>query len=261
MPKSSSLPWSLFFSELIGTGILIAVGLSVVIFNFSQESPMARFIPDAGLRRLITGFLFGSTGALVAVSPLGKASGAHINPVVSMAFALMGKMRWRHALSYMAAQLAGGILGALPLLLWGGLGSSVHFGVTVPGEAYGAGWAFTGEVVTTFFLVAGLLLFVRHKKIRNFTPAYFPILYAVMVFWEAPISGTSTNPARTLGPEIISEVWRGWWVYWAGPAIGALIGVAVHRLPILREMEIEVAKLFHFEYDPHGIFTIPEPPP
>ena len=80
------------------------------------------------------------------------------------------------------------------------------------------------------------------------------MLYAVMVFLEAPISGTSTNPARSLGPAVISGDWIDWWVYWLGPLTGALLGVSLYRLTWLRQLEIEVAKLYHFEHDPHGIF-------
>jgi aquaporin Z len=247
-------PWTLFLAELIGTALLIAVGLSVVIADFGQGSPVVRLLPDAGLRRLLTGFLFGATGALIAVSPIGKESGAHINPVVSLSFWLMGKLRGRYALGYMLAQLLGAVVGALPLLAWGAMGRSVAFGATLPGSEFGPGWALLGEVVTTFALVAGLFLFIRHQKIRTFTPALLPVLYAAMVFLEAPVSGTSTNPARSLGPAVIAGAWQDWWVYWLGPAIGALLGVALYRFTWLRHVELEVAKIYHFEHDPHGFF-------
>jgi aquaporin Z len=248
------LPWTLFLAELVGTALLIGVGLSVVIVDFGQGSPVVRLLPNAGWRRLMTGFLFGSIGALIALSPLGKESGAHINPVVSLSFWLLGKLRGRYTLGYVLAQLLGAIIGALPLLAWGAMGRSVEFGATVPGAQLGAGWALLGEVITTFALVAGLFFFIRHRKIRAFTPALFPLLYAVMVFLEAPISGTSTNPARSLGPAVIAGEWHDWWVYWLGPLVGALLGVVIYRYTWLRRVEIEVAKLYHFEHDPHGIF-------
>lgn len=248
------LPWTTFLAELIGTALLVWVGLSIVILDFGQGSPIIRLLPSAGLRRLITGFLFGTTGALIALSPLGKESGAHINPVVSLSFWLMGKLRGRHALGYAAAQLLGATIGALPLLAWGAMGRSVEFGATLPGPEFGIGLALLGEITTTFALIAGLFLFIRHRRIRIFTPALFPALYAVMVFLEAPVSGTSTNPARSLGPAVIAGDWHGWWVYWLGPLIGALLGVAMYRFTWLRHLEIEVAKLYHFEHDPHGVF-------
>ncbi len=247
-------PWTLYLSEFVGTALLLAVGLSFVILDFGSGSPVVSLIPDAGLRRLITGFLFGSTGALIAISPVGKESGAHINPVVTVAFWLMGKLRVRHAAGYVLAQLGGAVVGALPLLAWGAMGRSVNFGATEPGSAYGPGLAVLGEVATTFALVLGLFLFVRHPKIRPFTPLLFPFLYAFMVWLEAPISGTSTNPARSLGPAVVSGAWSWWWVYWIGPGIGMLIAVAFYKRSWLRHLEIEVAKLYHFEHDPHGVF-------
>jgi aquaporin Z len=247
--------WVVYLAEFIGTAVLVGVGLSIVIFDFGRGSPVLDALPGAGLRRLITGFLFGTTGALIAISPVGKHSGAHINPVVSISFWLMGKLKGRHVLGYLAAQLVGGVIGALPLLVWGSTGRSVDFGATLPGQSYGAGEALLGEIVTTFALIAGLFFFIQRHRLRAFTPALFPVLYAVMVFLEAPISGTSTNPARSLGPSVISGVWQGWWVYWLGPLIGMALAVFMYRVTWLNRLEIEVAKLYHFEHDPHGIFT------
>jgi aquaporin Z len=247
-------PFSHLAAEFVGTAALVAAGLSFVILDFGSGSPMAGFIPGAGLRRLITGFLFGTTGGLIALSPAGKVSGAHINPAVSLAFWLKGKMRGFHALGYAIAQLAGGAFGSLPLLLWGGTGLSVQYGATVPGVGYGEWAAFFGETATTFTMVILLLFFVSHKRIRRFTPALFPFLYAAMVFLEAPVSGTSTNPARSLGPALVSGDWRAFWVYWAGPLLGASIAATVHSRTWLNRLEIEVAKLSHFEHDPAGVF-------
>jgi aquaporin Z len=250
----SKTPWTLYLSELVGMALLLVVGLSFVILNFGQGSPMLSLLPDAGLRRAITGFLFGTTGALIALSAVGKESGAHINPVVTLAFWLMGKLRGRHALGYVLAQLAGGILGSLPLLAWGAIGRSVDFGATQPRPGYGPLAATLGEVGTTLALILGLFLFLRHPRLRPFTPLLFPFLYGFMVWLEAPLSGTSTNPARSLGPAVISGAWHDWWVYWVGPGIGTLLAVGIYKVSWLRHLEIEVAKLYHFEHDPHGVF-------
>jgi aquaporin Z len=252
--ESQRIPWAAFGAELLGTAILLGVGLSFVILLFGHGSSVKRLLPDSGLRRLIAGFLFGSTGAAVALSRIGKVSGAHINPVVTMAFWLEGKLRGVHAVGYILAQLLGGILGSLPLLGWGKLGTSVHFGATLPGQVYGLGVAVLGEVATTFLLIIGLFIFIGHLRLRVYTPLLFPFLYAIMVYLEAPISGTSTNPARSLGPALISMDWKAWWVYWLGPAVGMFLGVAVHRKTWLRRLQYEVAKLYHFEHDPYSVF-------
>lgn len=255
--NSKRIPWQVLGSEFVGTALLLAVGLSIVILDFGANSPVVRLLPDAALRRLITGFLFGSTGALIAISPVGKHSGAHINPVVTLAFWLLGKMRASLATGYVAAQLAGATVGVLPLLAWGRMGASVQFGATTPGTGYGAGLALLGEIGTTFCLIVGLFVFLRHVRFRAFTPMLFPFLYAVMVWLEAPLSGTSTNPARSFGPSLVSGVWSGGWVYWIGPVLGTILGVVVYRSTFLSKLEIEVAKLYHFGHDPHGVFRGP----
>jgi aquaporin Z len=246
--------WRVFAAELIGTALLLLGGLSVVILDFGSGSPVLRMIPDPGLRRLITGFLFGSTGALIAISPIGKISGAHINPVVTAAFWMEGKLRPGHALGYITAQLAGGILGTVPLLLWGHMGASIQYGATTPGSGYSNLAAVLGEMATTTALLVGLFTFIGHSRLASYTPLLFPFLYAVMVYLEAPLSGTSTNPARSLGPALVSGDWQAWWVYWIGPGLGLLIGVGLHKLTWLKRLEYEVAKLYHFEHDPYNIF-------
>jgi aquaporin Z len=245
------LPWQLFCAELIGTAVLVLVGLSLVILMFGAGSPIARLLPDEGTRRLVTGFLFGTTGALIALSRVGKESGAHINPIVTLGFWLMGKLDAPLAVGYIVAQLAGATAGALPLLAWGAMGRSVAYGATLPGAGYAMQTVVLGEVITTFAMVSGLCVFLGFRRLRPFTPAMFPFLYAVMVYLEAPISGTSTNPARSFGPAIISGQWQGWWVYWIGPLLGTLAATVACSYLASR---IEVAKLYHFASDRGGIF-------
>ncbi len=253
MPPSR-IPWLAFVAEFAGTALLIAVGLSFVILDFGRGSPIVRLLPDAGARRLLTGFLFGATGAAITLSWLGRESGAHINPVVTAAFWWVGKMRKRIALGYVAAQFAGAAAGALPLLAWGALGRSVEFGATLPAPGAGDLPALIGEIAATFALVFGLFFFLRHARLRAFTPALFPFLYAVMVFVEGPVSGTSTNPARSLAPALIAEVWRGWWIYAVGPFAGMALALLVLRLSGRGWLGIEVAKLYHFAHDRYGLF-------
>jgi aquaporin Z len=250
---SDAVPWGLLFSEGLGTALLLAVGCSLVIANFGQGSPVSQIIPSLAWRRALTGFAFGSVGASLALSPIGRTSGAHINPIVTLAFWSHRTLRGRLALGYVGAQFLGGLLGAWPLLLWGPMGNSVHYAATLPGPS-GLGPALAGEAVATFCLVAGLLFFVGHHALRRFTPALFPALYAWLVWWEAPLSGTSTNPARSLGPALVAHAWSGWWVDWCGPIVGGLIAIALSRtIGPLVQWEVRVAKVYHYHLDPHGV--------
>lgn len=124
-------------------------------------------------------------------------------------------------------------------------------GATLPGEGYDIGAVVLGEAITTFAMVTGLCVFLGFRQIRAFTPALFPFLYAVMVYVESPISGTSTNPARSLGPAIVSGQWEGWWIYWVGPLGGSVAACLVCSLLAKR---ITVAKLYYFDSDHDRLF-------
>ncbi len=245
-------------AELTGTALLLLCGLSIVIFMFGSGSPMAQLIPNVKIRQIITGFLFGSVGATIALSPIGKVSGAHINPAVTMVFWLFRKLEGRLAITYILSQLTGAVIGCLPLLIWGKMGRSIDFGVTVPGQGYSTQSAFLGEVITTFTMVLLLIVFIGFRRIRQFTPYMFPLLYAIMVPLEADISGISTNPARSLGPAVISGQWTAFWIYIAGPVTGALLasiaGSALAR-------RITIAKLYHFDSESEGDALLRQKPP
>lgn len=100
-------------------------------------------------------------------------------------------------------------------------------------------------------MVALLCVFLGFHAIRPFTPGLFPPLYAIMVCLEAPISGTSTNPARSLGPSVISGQWNGWWIYWIGPVFGSLLACLACSYLAKR---ITVAKLYYFDSDQDRLF-------
>lgn len=248
------MPLAPVAAEALGTALLVAVGCSLVIVDFGTGSAVVRALPSAALRRALTGLLFGTTGALIALSPIGRVSGAHINPVVSLAFALRGRLAPAVSVAYVVAQAVGATVGALPLLAWGAMGRSVAFAATTPGPA-GDAAALAGEILATALLIAGLFTFLGHDRLKAWTPALFPALYAFLVLVEAPLSGTSTNPARSLGPGLIGHALGSYWLYVAGPVLGMLLALALWRLiPGLHRLELEAAKVYHFAHDPHQIF-------
>lgn len=248
--------FKLFASEFIGTALLLTIGLSVVIFNWGTGSVTARLIPDIQLRRVLTGFLFGCTGCLITLSPVGKISGAHINPAVSVAFWMRGKMKSFAMIGYIISQMLGAVVGCLPLLLWGLQGRSVAYGNTTPGSA-GLTYAFLGETVTTACLITVIFVFVGSKKLRNYTPFTMPFLYGFMVWAETALSGCSTNPARSFGPAVVSGVYTAYWLYIAAPLLGVVIVVGVFKwLRLHHAYHIEAARIsFHDHHSPQSLKT------
>jgi aquaporin Z len=246
----------LFVSEFIGTALLLAFGLSVVILDWGTGSVVAQWVPSLPLRRLLTGFLFGTTGCLVTISPVGKISGAHINPAVSFAFWLRGKMKSYVMIGYVISQMLGAVVGCLPLLLWHAQGKSIGYGNTVP-RSEGLLAAFIGETITTACLVVVIFVFVGSKKLRNYTPFTMPFLYSIMVCAEAGLSGCSTNPARSFGPAVISGVYTAYWIYVVAPLIGAALVVVLFRWFRWQHIyHIEAARMsYHDDHSPQMLKT------
>jgi aquaporin Z len=240
------LHWFEYGAELLGTAFLVFAGVSAVVFNFGTGSPLAQVLPDPGIRRLITGLLFAGSGALIAISPLGKLSGGHINPVVSLAFWAQGKMHHLDLGGYISGQLLGAIIGSLLVaLVWGGRAASVGYGATVPGAGYPLWVVFLIEVSLTFLLVFSIFLFVSTHRLMRWTPLMVWILVAVMVWLEAPISGTSLNPARSFGPALVSWTWHDHWLYWVAPPLGALLAVGAFRFFPMGKRDVLTGKMFH----------------
>jgi aquaporin Z len=117
------LHWGMYLSEFVGTALLVAIGLSTVIALWAPGAPLKDLPLTIAERRILNGLLFGTTGALISISAIGRISGSHINPAVTFAFWLDGKIKWRDAACYVAAQLLGGIVGAVCLLAWSGVGA------------------------------------------------------------------------------------------------------------------------------------------
>src|SRR6266487_554644 len=163
--------WFEYGAELLGTAFLVFAGVSAAVFDFGTGSPLAHVLPDPSIRRLITGLLFAGSGSLVAISPLGKLSGAHINPAVSLAFWMQGKMHHFDLGGYILGQLLGAIIGAgLLVLIWRDRAASVHNGITAPGAGYPIWGVFLIEMGLTFLLVLAIFLFVSSHRLMRWTP-------------------------------------------------------------------------------------------
>ncbi len=221
--------WSLYVAEFLGTALLLIGGLSAVIVVASPASPVAALALPGWLARGVAGALFGLTGTLVTVSALGRHSGAHLNPAMTLAFLVKGKISASHAALYVVSQSLGAITGAWVVLLWGTVAEPLTDGATTPMQGINPFVAVALEALCTVVLVGTVFVFLSHPRLRRFTAWTMSPMYAVMVSLEAPFTGTSTNPARSLGPAVATGTWQGFWIYLVGPALGALLGVALAR--------------------------------
>ncbi len=244
-PPQPGMHLAAWASELAGTAILVLGGLSAVCLDFGHGSPVAPLLPSVSARLLLTGLLFAGVGSLVAISPLGRCSGGHINPSVTVAFWITGHVHRHDLAGYVGAQCLGALLGAILLRwLWGPVAVSVHDGMTAPQPGTGP-WAAVGiEALMTAILVLTILLCVARARTARWTPLAVWVVVALLVWQGAPYTGTSLNPARSLGPALVGGTLSSLWVYWVGPLAGAALLAGGWRL-LGREWQPVTAKLFH----------------
>lgn len=230
--------------ELLGTALLLTGGLSAICLDFGAHGAIATHVASHSWRLLLTGLMFAGTGSLVAISPLGRRSGAHLNPVLTLAFWLRGNVHPHDLLGYSASQFAGALLGTVVVeALWGSTARALQFGATVPSHGLDGIEAAGVETLMTASLVLAILLMTSHPASARWTPLVAWGLIAALVWQGAPYSGTSLNPARSFGPALFSHQLGIYWVYVAGPVAGALLAAGLHQvLPGDRPV---TAKLFH----------------
>ncbi len=237
-----------YFAEFLGTAIMMTIGIGAVALMWADGSPMRVWIPSDDLRRLLTGMIFAGGATLVVLSRLGQRSGGHLNPAVTAAFWQHGKITTSDAVAYGIAQTLGAILGTLVIAQAGGEWvESIRYGVTAPGDGFSATQAFLAEVVITFLLVFLIFYCVSDQRFAKKTPFLAGSLVAFLVFVEAPISGTSLNPARSFGPALLAGEYSDNWIYWIAPFCGALAAVGLFVAIFPEKKRSGCAKLFHTE--------------
>ena len=208
-------------------------------------SPVHAAVDDSTLRRVLIGVAMGLTAIGLIYSPWGQQSGAHMNPSLTLTYLRLGKIAPADAFAYVLAQLAGGFAGVLVarLVLGGAVAdAAVNYAATMPGPR-GAGLAFLGELVISFGMMT-MVLVVSNSRLARFTGLFAGMLVATYISVEAPLSGMSMNPARTLGSAIHAGRWTALWVYFTAPPLGMLAAAEVYlHLPGARE--VWCAKLHH----------------
>ena len=206
--------WRRLFSETLGTFflVLVAAGGAVTNARSHGQVPLDARVVGPGLM------------VMAVIYFMGTISGAHLNPAVTLAFALRRNFPWRRVPGYVGAQLAGSLLAAG--LLRATFGNIGHLGATEPGVGISAATTTLIEVVLTAGLVSVILGTASGARNIGANAALAVAGYIILSgLWAAPISGASMNPARSLGPALIGGHWHDWWAYLIGPSAGAIIAV------------------------------------
>ena len=212
-------------AEVFGTFLLVFTGTAVAV-----SGALGRAIAGQPADSLAVALAFGLV--LVAlVSALGHISGAHLNPAVTLALAVTGKFPWRYTPAYLVAQLVGALLASLAV--WGCFGeparATAALGATGPATGAGVGQVLLVEALITFLLMLVIISVATDERVAPAAvgPAIgFALAAAVLI--GGPVSGGAVNPARALGPMLVSGALTDWWAYIFGPVVGAVVAAVVY---------------------------------
>jgi aquaporin Z len=211
-----ALEWRRLFSEVLGTFFLVLVAAGAGVVNAVSHHAISRAAAVTAPGLMV----------LAIILYMGKISGAHLNPAVSLAFAARGDFPWRRVPGYLGAQLVGATLACL--FLWATLGKAGMLGATEPGPGIRDWQAVLMEFVLTVGLVSTIL--GTASRAQNLGPisAFGVGAYIILAgLWASPISGASMNPARSFGPDLVLGNFSHFWVYVVGPIAGGLAAVGI----------------------------------
>jgi aquaporin Z len=204
------LEWRRLFSELLGTFFLVLVGAGGAVVNATSHGAITRAAAVAAPGLMV----------MAIILFMGAVSGAHLNPAVSLAFALRGDFPWRRVPGYVVVQLVAATLACL--FLWAVFGRVGMLGATEPGTGI-SDW----QALLTVGLVSTILGTASRAQNVGALSAVAVGGYIILAgLWSSPISGASMNPARSFGPDLALADFSHYWVYLMGPIVGGLIGVA-----------------------------------
>ena len=216
--------WRLYVYEGAELAWFMVAACVCTVILFGAASPLVREVPSAALRRVVMGVAMGVTAVMIIHSPMGKRSGAHFNPAITLTYLWLGKIGGWDASFYVVGQFVGGVAGVgISAVLLGRLLAqpSVEYAVTVPGVGGTAG-AFGAELFMAALLMGVVLWTTNRPKFAQYTSYAVGVLIANYIFFFAPVSGFSINPARTVGSAVFAGVWTAEWVYFVAPLVGML---------------------------------------
>ncbi len=231
MRESLRQHWPEYLMEAAGLGLFMVSACAFGVLLFHPASPVPPWPGGVVARRAVMGLAMAGTAVALIYSPWGRQSGAHFNPAVTLTFLRLGKVRPWDAVFYVVAQTLGGVVGVLTVAVLAGplvADASVNYVVTVPGSA-GVGAAFAAELAIAFGLMSVVLAVSNTPRLAPFTGLCAGALVATYITLEAPLSGMSMNPARTLASALPAATWRAFWVYLTAPLLGMLLASEVYR--------------------------------
>jgi aquaporin Z len=246
-----ALHWPEYLMEGAELAIFMLAASLFGTLLFYVHSPVLRSLPSLAPRLILMGVAMGVTAIAIILSPMGRRSGAHFNPAVSITFLFLGKMHRLDALFYVIAQFLGGAFGvfAARLLIGARLGDpSVRYVVTVPGR-YGVFAAFLAEFFMGWLMMTVVLATANNPRLARFTWLFVGLLVASYVIGFSTVSGFSVNPARTVASAVFAEVWTALWIYFLAPVVGMLSAAALY-LKTSGSEAILCAKIYHDQHSP-----------
>jgi aquaporin Z len=222
--------WPLYVYEAIELALFMLSACAFTIFLFDPSSLAFRLFPSAIIRRALMAIAMGITAVLIIHSPMGKRSGAHFNPAITLTYLRLGKIGLCDAAFYVLFQFLGGVLGvAVAAAIFGNSLSkpAIEYAVTVPGR-YGTLAAFFAELFMAIVLMTVVLLLSNRAHLAIYVSYSVGVLIALYTFFFAPISGFSINPARTAGSAFFANVWTAGWLYFVAPLLGMFCAAEIY---------------------------------
>src|SRR5947209_16897945 len=222
--------WPEYLMEAAELALFMISACLFVALLEHPASSVRQALPNPFVRRALMGLAMGSTAVAIIFSPLGKRSGAHFNPAVTLTFWRLGKVKNWDAMFYIIAQFIGAIAGVFAVTLFVREPLShptVNYAATLPGMQ-GVIVAFIAEFVIAFVLMSVVLRVSNTPHIARYTGLFAGALVATFITLEAPLSGMSMNPARTFGSAFVGHLWIGLWIYFTAPVLAMQLAATVY---------------------------------